>query len=183
MCGAAVGERHGHVVDLEDRSLMCACRPCFLLFTGQTAGGGRFRGVPERYLHDPARPLSAAEWESLGIPVGAAFFLRGGQGLAAFYPSPAGATECLLDLAAWAELAECHPLLLAAEEEVEAILIRRDGEGTVECYLVPIDACYELVGTVRVYWQGFDGGQQARERIEEFYTAIRARARAFTPGE
>jgi Family of unknown function (DUF5947) len=183
MCGTALGERHGHVVDVEHRSLMCACRPCFLLFTGNAAAGGRYRAVPDRFLHDPQRPLTAAQWETLGIPVGAAFFLRGEQGVAAFYPSPAGATECLLDLAAWAELAGRHPLLAAAAPEVEAILVRHDGRGgAVECFLVPIDACYELVGTVRMYWQGFDGGQEAREHLEEFFAGIRARARPLTAG-
>jgi hypothetical protein len=197
MCGTPVGERHGHVVDVEHRSLVCACRPCFLLFTRDSATG-RFRAVPDRYLYDPARPVTAAQWESLRIPVGAAFFLRGEHGVAAFYPSPAGATECLLDLEVWAELAAAHPLLSAAVPEVEAILIRNGGDGgggrgngdggrdgaqpVVECFLVPIDACYELVGTVRMYWQGFDGGQEARERIAEFYAGVRSRARQFVLG-
>jgi hypothetical protein len=184
---------------------MCACRACFLLFSHHDAGG-RFRAVPDRYLYDPDRRLSAAEWGSLGIPVGAAFFLRGEHGVAAFYPSPAGATECLLDLQAWAGLADGHPLLAAAAPEVEAILIRNDGErggggngggsrsggsgggagadgsGGVECFLVPVDACYELVGAVRMYWQGFDGGPQARERVGEFFARVRSRARPFTAG-
>jgi len=179
MCGIPLDERHGHVVDVEHRSLMCACRACFLLFTHDNAGG-RFRAVPDRYLYDPDRPLSAAEWESLGIPVGAAFFLRGEHGVAAFYPSPAGATECLLDLQAWAGLADGHPLLAAAAPEVEAILVRNDGDGGgIECFLVPIDACYELVGTVRMNWHGFDGGPEARERIGKFFARVRVRARPF----
>src|SRR5262249_35350582 len=128
MCGTPVGKRHGHVVDVEHRSLMCTCRPCYLLFTGDSPTG-RFRAVPDRYLHDPARPVTAAQWASLGIPVGAAFVLRGERGVAACYPSPAGATECLLDLGAWAELAATHPLLSAAVPEVEAILIRSGADG------------------------------------------------------
>ncbi|HET9143521.1 DUF5947 family protein [Actinophytocola sp.] len=178
MCGKEAGERHGHVADLEHRSIMCACRPCYLLFTRPSAAGGRFRAVPERYLHDPDRPLSAAEWENLGIPVGAVFFLRGDEasGTVAFYPSPAGATECLLDLDTWAGLAAAHPLLDMAEPEVEAVLIRA-GDGEVSCYLVPIDACYQLVGLVRKYWKGFDGGSEAREHIDEFFAGIQAQAR------
>jgi uncharacterized protein DUF5947 len=198
MCGNPAGARHGHVVDTENRSLMCACRACYLLFTRPDSGGGRFRAVPERLLHDPRHPLTTAEWEGLGIPVGSVFFLRGPDGVAAFYPSPAGATECLLDLDAWATLGADHPMLAAAEPEVEAILIHRtrdggggdDGGGDgdeggrpVECYLVPIDACYQLVGLVRMYWQGFDGGQEAHERIEEFFAGIRSAAKAFTAEE
>ena len=184
MCGTVVDARHGHVADLEHRAIMCACRACYLLFTRPTAGTGRYRSVPERYLHEPAHPLSTAEWESLGIPVGAVFFLRGddenGAGPTAFYPSPAGATECLLNLDAWAELAAGHPLLRVAEPEVEAILIRA-GDGAVEHYLVPIDACYQLVGIVRMYWKGFDGGTEARERIDEFFAGIGAEARPWEP--
>jgi hypothetical protein len=182
MCATPVGERHGHVVDVENRSLMCACRACFLLFTSDNADGARFRAVPERYLHDLDRPVTPAEWGGLGIPVASAFFLRGDNGIAAFYPSPAGATECLLDLQAWSDLADAHPLLAEAAPEVEAVLIRGTDE-EVECYLVPIDACYQLVGTVRMYWKGFDGGQEAREMIDGFFAGIRAQARRFTPKE
>lgn len=174
MCGEQAGEPHGHVVDLEQRSIMCVCRPCALLFTRPDAGGGRFRAVPQRYLTDPDRPISRAEWDTVGIPVGSVFFLRGQQGSTAFYPSPAGATECELDLAAFAELARRHPLLLAAAPDVEAVLVRCESEGPVAAYVVPIDACYELVGTVRLLWRGFDGGAEARAAIDEFYRRIRA---------
>lgn len=173
MCGVPLAAGHGHVVDIENRALMCACRPCYLLFTGR--GARRFRAVPDRYLEDRDHPLTRAEWDRLGIPVGAAFFLRSDSGVAGFYPSPAGATECLLDLDVWGELAKAHPLLADAEPEVEAILIRcTDDE--VQCYLVPIDACYELVGIVRMHWKGFDGGE-AKDRIEEFFAGMRWKVR------
>ncbi len=178
LCGTPAGPRHGHVVDTENRALMCACRACFLLFTRPDAGGGRYRAVPERYLHDPVRPLTTVEWEGLGIPVGAVFFLRGADGMSAFYPSPAGATECLLNLDAWAALGTEHPMLAAAEPEVEAILIH-SADNTIECFLVPVDLCYQLVGLVRTYWKGFDGGQEAHEAIDEFFTEIRSRVTKF----
>jgi len=174
MCGAPAGPEHGHVVDSEQRSLMCACRACYLLFTRPDAG--RFRSVPDRVLHDPDRPLSTAEWEGLGIPVGTAFFLRTTNGLVGFYPSPAGATECLLDLDAWTRLETAHPLLCAAAADVEAILIRGHDDA-VECFLVPIDLCYQLVGLVRLYWKGFDGGQEAHEHIDAFFDEVRQRAK------
>jgi len=47
MCREVLGERHGHVVDLEKRSLSCTCRACYLLFTHEGAAGGRYRAVPE----------------------------------------------------------------------------------------------------------------------------------------
>jgi hypothetical protein len=42
---------------------------------------------------------------------------------------------------------------------------------------VPIDACYELAGRMRLTWRGFDGGSEARAGIEEFLGTVRTRAR------
>ncbi len=177
-CAAGIGAEHGHVADLERSSLMCACRPCYLLFTHGQAGGGRYRSVPDRYLADPAHPMTGAEWDVLEVPVGLAFFLRGSAAgeVTGFYPSPAGATQCRLDLAAWDRLATDHPLLAAMAPDVEAALICRTEEG-VEHFLVPVDACYELAGRMRLYWRGFDGGEQARQSIADFLGQVRSRAR------
>ena len=203
-CATPVPGEHGHVADLEGSSLMCACRACYLLFThsgasmGRPAGAqagpgrGRYLAIPDRYRSDPARPLSLAEWDSLEIPVGLAFFLRTsrGPGVTAFYPSPAGVTECELNLEAWARIAADHPLLSAPVADVEAILISRgkqhepaaDGQPgpdqpDVEAFLVPIDACYELSGRMRLLWRGFDGGAEARQSLAEFLDRVRQRSR------
>ncbi len=183
MCATPVPAEHGHVADLEQATLLCACRACYLLFTQEQAGRGRYRAVPDRYLADPASEMSVAEWDELEIPVGLAFFLHSSQRgeVAGFYPSPAGATECRLDLKAWQRLAAAHPLLDAAAVDVEAILISRNDSG-VECFLVPIDACYELAGRMRLHWRGFDGGSEARASIAEFLGTVRSRARAFRRG-
>ena len=37
MCAEPIPEAHQHVVDLESRSLLCTCRPCYLLFTDSSA--------------------------------------------------------------------------------------------------------------------------------------------------
>ena len=47
------------------------------------------------------------------------------------------------------------------EPDVEALLVQRPAAASFECFLVLIDACYELVGLVRMHWKGFDGGQEA----------------------
>jgi hypothetical protein len=163
------------------------------LFTQREAVRGRFRAVPERYLTDPDHPLTAAEWDELEIPVGLAFFLRSSRaGTVWFYPSPAGATECRLDLAAWARLTAAHRLLATAEPDVEAVLMTRTGAGsavdavpanaglaqatTIETFVVPIDACYELAGRMRLHWRGFDGGAEARQAIAGFLDTVRRRA-------
>jgi hypothetical protein len=178
MCAEVVPADHAHVADLENSSLLCACRACYLLFTQAQAGRGRYRAIPDRYLYDPDHSLSPMEWEELEIPVGLAFFLRSSQReeVAGFYPSPAGATECRLDLAAWARLAGVHPLLSTMDDDVEAVLIVKGDDG-IEHFLVPIDACYELAGRMRLTWRGFDGGSEARHSIDDFLGTVRSRAR------
>ena len=178
LCATPIAPVHGHLADLERSTLTCACRACYLLFTEPGAGRGRYRAVPERYLRDPARPLTVAEWGELDVPVGLAFFLNSSlRGrVCGFYPSPAGVTECTLDLAAWARLGQDHPLLLAADADVEAVLVSRTDAG-IECFLVPVDACYELAGRMRMLWQGFDGGAEARRSIAAFLDSVRSRAR------
>ncbi len=101
------------MVDLQRRSIACACKACALLFTRP---GGRYRTVPDRVRHDPSAPLTDAEWAELQIPVGIAFFFFNSAlgRVIASYPSPAGVTECELDLAAWDRLAADHPLLARA---------------------------------------------------------------------
>jgi hypothetical protein len=181
LCSAEVAEEHGHVVDLDSRSLLCSCRACWLLFVSDGAAGGRYRAVPDRVLRATDLGLSPGEWDALQVPVDLAFFLHssGAEEVAGFYPSPAGATECLLDLGAWQRLATEHPMLAEAQPDVEAVLLRRDG-GVVECLIVPVDVCYELVGRLRLLWQGFDGGQEMRDSLESFFTALRERARPWT---
>lgn len=208
-CATEVPATHGHVADLERSSLMCACRACYLLFThdqaglpGPSAGRGRYRAIPDRYRTDPGHPLSGADWDRLEIPVGLAFFLRSSarDTVIGFYPSPAGVTECRLDLGTWHELATTHPILTAAEPDVEAVLITRGGAGggagggavgagstgddsaDAECFVVPIDACYELAGLMRLHWHGFDGGTEARAHIADFLDRVRSRASALAKG-
>jgi hypothetical protein len=178
LCAEPLGDAHSHVVNLDSRQIMCTCRACWLLFTHGGAAGGRYRAVPDRYLHDPAFRLDDGRWEALQIPVRVAFFFHNSDlgRVAAFYPSPAGATESLLPLEAWAEVVAANPALADLDPDVEAVLVRRS-EGGFECYLVPIDACYELVGLVRMHWKGFDGGQEAWEAIDGFFDAVRERSR------
>jgi hypothetical protein len=178
LCATEISASHGHLADLGQSSLMCACRACYLLFTREQAGKGKYRAVPDRYLSDPGHPLSQADWEALQIPVGLAFFLHSSQQdeVAGFYPSPAGATQCQLDLGSWQRLAQTHPLLTAAAPDVEAILVT-NGDSGAECFLVPIDACYELAGRMRLLWRGFDGGEQARQSIADFLAEVRTRSR------
>jgi hypothetical protein len=182
-CAEPVREGHGHVVNVETRALVCACRACALLFMSAGAAGGKYRTVPDRYLSVPGAVFSAAQWEELQIPVGMAFFFTNstlGRAVA-FYPGPAGATESLLPLGAWEEMARAHPALAALVPDVEALLARKTKDG-FECHLVPIDACYELVGRIRRTWKGFHGGEEARREIDAFFASVRGRRRGPVEG-
>jgi hypothetical protein len=159
---------------------MCACRACYLLFTAGGSGGLRYRAVPDRYLSFPDFALSPAQWDALQIPVSVAFFFVNStlERVAAFYPGPAGATESLLALSTWADVVAANPALETLEPDVEAFLVRTGGRagGATECFLVPIDACYELVGHLRKLWRGFDGGTEAHAALDAFFERVRARA-------
>jgi hypothetical protein len=175
MCRDVLSDRHGHVVDLEKRSLACTCRACYLLFTHEGAAGGRYRAVPEHVYRDPGRPLTDADWSELQIPVGMAFFFHNSalDRVVAGYPGPGGATECELDLAAWDRLAAAYPLLGTLAPDVEAIFVNMPDH---EVFLIPIDECYSLVGELRMKWQGFDGGAEARAALAAFLDGLRRRA-------
>ncbi|MER5644652.1 DUF5947 family protein [Streptosporangium sp. NPDC002524] len=183
VCAAPAGEDHGHVVNVERRRLLCACRACHLLFTGDTSDRARYRAVPRRYLHDPRFLLDAADWDEMRIPVRTAFFLRDSatDRTVAFYPSPAGATESPLPPETWERVLAANPAMAGVRPDVEALLVDRRPDGGFACHLVPIDACYELVGLIRLHWKGFDGGREAREAVEGFFAGLRERSRTVTP--
>jgi hypothetical protein len=103
----------------------------------------------------------------------------------ASYPSPAGVTECELDLAAWDRLVATHPLLGALTPDVEAILVTgahsqgavpREAGG-IETFLVPVDVCYSLAGALRLEWHGFDGGAEVQRILADLLASLRERSR------
>ncbi|MET8153879.1 DUF5947 family protein [Actinoplanes sp. NPDC049668] len=175
MCAKPIAAAHAHVVDLQSRALMCACRPCYLLFADAGAAL-HYRSVPERYLCFAGTAVDGRTWDELEIPVGLAFLFRNSvqRRMVAFYPGPAGATESELPLAAWDRIVAQSPRLAVLRPDVEALLVRRPGE---DCFVVPIDACYELVGQLRKLWRGFDGGAEAHAHIDGFFAGVRARSR------
>jgi hypothetical protein len=194
LCGAGIDAAHGHLVDVQTRRLLCACRPCYLLFTHDGAGGARraaeerpeaqaggpkLRAVPERYQLVPELCDEGVEWDALQLPIGLAFLFRNSQTgrVTAIYPSPAGATESELPLEEWDHMGAAIPSLTTLQPDVEAVIVRRrlDGPGG-DALIVPIDACYELVGAVRRTWRGFQGGDEVWQAIEDFFAVARQRA-------
>lgn len=181
MCSELIADEHQHVVNVAARQLMCVCRACYLLFT-DSAAELRYRAVPDRYLAFPRFALDRRAWEALQIPVGVAFFFTNSElgRTVAFYPGPAGATESELNLDLWNAVGGADPRAGLPADDVEALLVRvpegDDENAEPESYLVPIDACYEFVGRLRMMWRGFDGGQEARAFIDGFFADVRARA-------
>lgn len=175
MCGETVADEHSHVVDIAHRALMCTCRPCALLFAYPEAHLA-YRMVPDRYRALPALPLPV--WDDLRIPVDVAFFFLNSEldRVVGVYPGPAGATESELPLGSWDAVVAAAPELATLVPDVEALLVRVTGS-RVEARLVPIDACYELVGQLRRLWRGFDGGQDVRHGLDDFFARVEGRCR------
>ncbi len=177
LCSAVLAPEHPHLLDLTSRQLLCACGACAILFSGQQAG--RYRQVPRRIQPLPDFRMTDAQWEALLIPIGLAFFFyRTSPGkVVALYPSPAGATESLLPLEAWEELAAENSVLRELEPDVEALLVNRVGQAR-EHYRVPIDECFRLVGLIRTTWRGLSGGPEVWGVIAQFFASLNERAGA-----
>jgi hypothetical protein len=147
------------------------------------SAGGRFRSIPDRVLHDRSQ-MDAAVWSALGVPVHLSYlwFDSTLDRWVAHVPSPAGVVEVELKDGAWATLERDVPLLHALAHDVEALLVYgRRGAATLECLLVPIDACFELAGGVRKAWKGMDGGDGVRSLVEAQLAGLRARSRPLVP--
>ena len=181
LCYEPVDPRHRHVLDLRERRLLCACRACSILFDRTAAGGGHYRLVPDRCRLVADFELDDPMWQRLRLPVEMAFFFTSTAAgrTVAFYPSPLGATESLLELEAWEELEARNPVLAGLEADVEALLVNRAG-GAREHWLVPVDRCYALVGLIKTRWKGLAGGQEVWDELGEFFGGLRAEAAVVT---
>lgn len=184
LCGELLPGEHRHLIDIQDRRLLCSCRACSLLFDSRGAGGGHYRLVGDRRVRLADLKLSDQAWDALRIPVEMAFFFRNSaaERVVAFYPSPLGATESRLELSAWEELERENPLLKTLEPDVEALLVNR-ARGRRGAWLVPIDDCYRLVAVIRTRWRGFSGGKEVWLEIERFFEQLdqQATTRASAP--
>jgi Family of unknown function (DUF5947) len=170
LCGIQIGQEHAHLIEPDTRHLLCTCPPCALLFASRETR--RYRRVPHHVTRLDFH-LSDVQWEGFQIPINLAFFVRSSRTgrVFAMYPGPAGATESTLDLEAWDEIAGANPGLAQLEDDVEALLVNRMN-GARDCYRVPIDRCYQLVGLIRRQWHGSNGRDGAHEAIAHFFTAL-----------
>lgn len=171
LCGEPVPDQHRHLLDVApesgERSVMCACRACALLFNQKAASNGHYRLIPERRVR-----LDPIPTDGLGVPVGLAFFVLRRGHVIAHYPSPAGATEWEVDDGAWQHAGAACPLLGTLEPEVEAFLVDT-AKGHGQHWIVPVDDCFRLVAIVRQEWRGLSGGSTVWPAIDEFFASLR----------
>lgn len=180
LCGVEIVSQHAHLFEPKVRKLACSCDACALLFSGQT--NARYKRVPRLVRLLANFELSDPQWDSLMIPINMAFFFRSSPDarVVAMYPSPAGATESLLSLEAWQEIAGANPEIEKMEADVEALLVNRIGQDRglkeAEYYLLPIDQCFKLVGIIRSLWRGFSGGTEVWQQIASYFADLRQQA-------
>jgi hypothetical protein len=178
LCGEPIPEQHRHLLNLDNRELKCSCRACALLFDRPGAGAGRYRAVGDRHLRLDGFVLDDVMWAELRLPVDIAFFFEhSGEGrVQAFYPSPMGPTESLLALDSWQQVVAANPVLESMQPDVEALLVHR-ALGARRQWLVPIDACYGLVGLIRTRWKGLTGGKDVWQAIGRYFDDLDRRSK------
>lgn len=173
ICNAVVPDDHRHLLQLEERRIVCVCEACWALHSGDPEY--RLSGMRTIWLE--RFDCDAELWGLFRIPIGLAFFMRStvGGGLVAFYPSPAGATESELDLGAWDTLVARNPVLEDLRPDVEELVVNRLSSPP-QYAIAPIDECYRLVGLIKSRWEGISGGAAIADAVPEFFAGLRARA-------
>ena len=171
LCALPLAERHAHLLQLEERRVVCSCDACALLFQEDS---GRYRRIPRDTLFLADFTLDELQWEALSIPINLAFFVFSSAAgrVVAYYPSVGGAIESSLSLEAWQEISAGNNRLSTLRPDVEALLVNRLANPP-EYYLAPIDRCYALAGIVRKHWSGFTGGDEVWNNIGEFFAVLR----------
>ncbi|GAA3785070.1 DUF5947 family protein [Streptomyces chiangmaiensis] len=167
LCGADIPSEHRHLLGTSGEEVLCACRPCSLLFAEAGASEGRYRLVPRRRVRLP--PVGT---RALGVPVGLAFFVRRADGtVTAHYPSPAGATRWEADPVAWRDVVADCPPLATLEPDMEALLVNT-ARSAQEHWITPIDDCFRVVAAVRREWRGLSGGSRVWPAVDQFFAEL-----------
>jgi len=174
LCATALSEPHSHLLETETRRIECVCPACAILFNSQQH---KYRRIPTRIAFLPDFQMTEAQWDTLSIPIGVAFFTRSSRTnrIMALYPSPAGPVESLLPLETWTEIEHDNSSLRNMEPDVEGLLVYR-GSSRREHYVIPIDEFYKLTGLIRLKWKGFSGGLELWRDITQFLDSLKQRS-------
>ncbi len=149
-----IADEHGHLVDLEARNLMCACRGCYLLFTSSGAGRRPLPGGPRSVPRLPDFRLSP---EPVGQPADPGergvllreLRARPGRRLLSGSGGRDRVAAPARDLGGGGRRQPRAGARWSPTSRPSSSAPERDGGGA-ECFIVPIDACYELVGHLRL---------------------------------
>jgi hypothetical protein len=173
LCPIGLGRDHRHLLNLEERRIVCVCESCWSLRSGDP----EFRPPGGRVLWLGDFTLPQELWAAFQIPIGLAFMMRSGLTgrIVALYPSAVGATESELDLVAWGSLEQANPVLERLETDAEALIVNRLAHPP-QYAIAPIDRCYMLVGIVKSNWDGISGGSAVGAVVGEFFDGLRAQA-------
>ncbi len=170
LCGRDLPEEHKHLLHLSERRILCVCGTCWSV----RSGDAEFRPAGNRTLRLDDVVITDEQWASFQIPISLAFFMHStvADGVVALYPSPAGATESELDLAAWEQVCAANPVLAGLEPDTEALIVNRMAEPP-QHVIAPIDVAYRLVGVVKSTWEGISGGPAMRDAVAEYFEGLR----------
>ena len=173
LCQRPVSDDPRHLLELDERRILCACEPCMAIKSGLSNYAPV--GVRTLWLDDFVFPDEL--WAAFQLPIGLAFFMRstGTNSVVALYPSPAGATESELHLESWTKLVELNPILLDLEADAEALVVNRITQPAQHA-IVPIDECYRLVGLIKSTWTGISGGSAIEDAVPKFFEYVRNKA-------
>ena len=173
LCTLTLAAKHRHLLHLDERRILCVCETCWAVRSGEA----EFRPVGNRTVWLDDFALTDEQWASFQIPIGLAFFMVStvSGGVIALYPSPAGATECELDLESWQRLVAENPALADLEADAEALIVNRMAEEPKHV-IAPIDVAYQLVGVVKTSWEGISGGSATEEAVARYFEGLRERA-------
>ena len=158
---------------LEERRIVCVCPTCWSIRSGEA----RYRPTGSRTLWLEPFELSDELWASFQVPIGLAFFMRSTStgAIVGLYPSPAGATECELDLEAWDRLVAANPVLEDLDPDAEALIVNR--LATPHAHVIaPLDDCYRLVGIIKATWEGISGGTAMEAAVARYFDDLRGAA-------
>jgi Fe-S cluster biogenesis protein NfuA/nitrite reductase/ring-hydroxylating ferredoxin subunit len=169
LCPIGLGENHRHLLHLTERRIVCVCETCWSVHSGDP----EYRPPGMRTLVLDDFRMSDDVWAAFQIPIGLTFLLRSSVTgtVVALYPSPAGATESELELTAWDALCEANPILDRLEPDAEALIVDRTGDRH-RYAIVPIDRCYQLVGSIKAGWEGITGGPGVERAVAGFFEAL-----------
>jgi hypothetical protein len=173
LCPISLAADHKHLLDLEERRILCVCPTCWSMRSGEA----RYRPTGSRTLWLDGLEMPDELWAAFQIPIGLAFLMRSSAtgGIVALYPSPAGATESELELDAWHRLVAANPALEDLDFDAEALIVNRLSDPPAYV-IAPLDDCYRLVGLIKSTWEGISGGAAMEAAVQRFFDEVRETA-------